>query len=78
MMEILTNYYVDASLLEGKDAYGVKEEISTDSFQMFNNFTRSIFKTFSDTMPPKEVIRMDTFLIKFSLHCYPVRMDHIS
>ena len=39
MMERLTNYYADASLLEGEDTYGIKGEISTDSYQMFDNCT---------------------------------------
>ena len=39
MIEILTNYYADASFLEGKDTYGIKGEISTDSYQMFDNCT---------------------------------------
>ena len=54
MMEILTNYYVDASLLEDEDTYGVKGDISTDSFQMLDNCSRSIFEGRGDTMPPKE------------------------
>ena len=29
-------------------------------------------------MPPKEVIRLDMALLRFSLHCYPGRMYHIS
>ena len=78
MMDRLTNYYADASLLEGKDTYGVKGDISTDSFQMFDNCTQSIFEAHSDTMPPKEVIRLETALLNFSLRCYPNRMDHIS
>ena len=67
MMERLKNYYTDASLLEGEDAYGVKGEISTNSFQMFDNCTRSIFKARGDTMPPKEALRLETALISFSL-----------
>ena len=35
MMERLTNYYDDASILEDKD----KGDISTNSFQMFDNCT---------------------------------------
>ena len=65
----LTNYYADASLLEGEGTY---------SFHMFDNYTRSIFEARGDTMPPKEVIRLDTPLLNFSLCCHPVQMDHIS
>ena len=39
----LTNYYYDDSLLGGEDTYDVKGDISTDSFQMFDNCARSIF-----------------------------------
>ena len=42
----LTNYYADASLLEG-------EGESTYSFQIFDNCTQSIFESPSYTMPPK-------------------------
>ena len=56
----LTNYYADASLLEGEGTY---------SFQMFDNCTRSIFEARGDTMPPKEVIHLETALINFSLCC---------
>ena len=55
-MERLTNYYTDDSLLDGKDNYGVKGEISTFSFQMFDNCTQYIFEARSHTMTPKEVI----------------------
>ena len=78
MMERLANYYADASLFEGEDTYGIKGAISTDSFQMFDNCTRSIFEARGATMPPKEVIRLETALLNFSLRCYPGRMDHIS
>ena len=79
MMERMTKNYADASLLEGEDTYVVKGKISADSFQMFDNCTRSIFKARSDTMPPpKECIRIDTSLLNFYLCCYPGQMDHIS
>ena len=66
-MDRLTNYYADASLLVGKNTYGVNGDISTNSFQMFDNCTLSIFKALSDTMPPNEFIRLDTDLLNFSL-----------
>ena len=66
-MERLNNYYADASLLEGEDTYDVKGDISNDSFQMFDNCTQPIFEYHSDTMPPKEVIRLGTNLLNFSL-----------
>ena len=77
MMERLTNYYADASLLEDEDTYGVYGYISTESFQILDNCTRSIFKALSDTMPPEEVICPDTALPDFSLSFYPGRIDHI-
>ena len=39
IMVRLTNYFADYSLLEGEDTYGIKGDISTDSFQMFDNCT---------------------------------------
>ena len=54
----LTNYYADASLLEGKDTY---------SFQMFDNCTRSIFEARGGNMLPKEVLYVETALLNFSL-----------
>ena len=77
MIEILTNYYSDASLLEGEYAYGVKRDISTDSFQSFDNCTQSIFEARGDTMSPKEFICLDTALLNFSIRCYSGRMGHI-
>ena len=53
----LTNYYADASLIEGEGTY---------YFQMFDNCTRYIFKARGDTMPPKEVILLETALLAFS------------
>ena len=58
MMERLNNYYAGDSLLEGEDTYVSKGDIYTDSFQIFDNCTRSIFEARGDTMPPKEVIRL--------------------
>ena len=78
MMEILANYYADALLLEVKDTYGVKGYISTNSFQMLDKSTQSILGARGDTMPPKEVIRLETDLLNFSLRCYPIKMYHIS
>ena len=37
MMERLTNYYANASLLEGEEIYGVNGDISNVSFQIFDN-----------------------------------------
>ena len=65
MMERLTNYYADDSLLEVDNTYGVKGDIYTYSFQMFDNCTRSIFEALGDTMPPKQVIRLDMSLLNF-------------
>ena len=76
-MERLTNYYADSSLIEYKDAYSVKGDISTDSFQMFDNCTRSIFKSRGDTISPKKVICLETAVLNISLHCYPGLMYHI-
>ena len=54
----LTNYYANASILEGEGTY---------SLQMFYNCNRSIFEACGDTMPPKEVIRLEMALLNFSL-----------
>ena len=45
---------------------------------MFDNFIQSIFEARGETMPPKDVIHMETALLNFYLCCYPGRMDHIS
>ena len=68
MMKRLNNYYADYPLLEGEDIYGVKGDISTDSFQIFDKCTQSIFEARSNTMIPKEIMCLDTDLINFYVH----------
>ena len=53
MMERPTNYYADASLLEGEDTYGFKGDISKDLFQFFDICTLFIFEDRGGTMLPK-------------------------
>eukprot|EP00566_Odontella_aurita_P002104 CAMPEP_0113543468 /NCGR_PEP_ID=MMETSP0015_2-20120614/10174_1 /TAXON_ID=2838 /ORGANISM="Odontella" /LENGTH=1074 /DNA_ID=CAMNT_0000443629 /DNA_START=285 /DNA_END=3508 /DNA_ORIENTATION=- /assembly_acc=CAM_ASM_000160 len=87
MMERLANYYVDASLLEDEAQAQEREQgvesvhsiaASVDSFKMFDDCIQRIFEARGKAMPPKEVIRLETALLNFSLRCYPGRMDHIS
>ena len=49
-----------------------------DAFSKFDNCVQTIYKARGSSMPPKEVIRLQTALLNFSLRVHPGNMTHIS
>ena len=79
IMDRLSNYYADELLLnDEEDTEGVKTSVMLDSFEMFDECIRSVFDARGAKLNAKEVIRLESSLLDFSLKCYPGRMDHIN
>jgi vacuolar protein sorting-associated protein 35 len=78
MMDRLTNYYADELLLDGDEQKEVKDAIPVDVFDQFDNCVRSVYKTRGDHMPSREVVRLQTAVLNFSLKCYPGNMEQMN
>jgi hypothetical protein len=79
IMDRLSNYYADELLLnDEEDTEGVKTSVMLDSFEMFDNCIQSVFEARGAKINAKEVIRLESSLLDFSLKCYPGRMDHLN
>jgi len=92
MMDRLGNYFDDAKLVRGEeeaasaDDDGVEKKVpgpkttltEVDAFHMFDRSIQKVYTARGSTMPPKEVVRLQTALLKFSLKVYPGEMGQIS
>lgn len=79
IMDRLSNYYADELLLnDEEDTEGVKTSVMLDSFEMFDECIRSVFEARGAKISAKEVIRLESSLLDFSLKCYPARMDYFN
>ena len=79
IMDRLSNYYADELLLnDEEDTEGVKTSVMLDSFEMFDECIQSVLQGRGSKINAKEVIRLESSLLDFSLKCYPGRMDHIN
>ena len=79
IMDRFSNYYADELLLnDEEDTEGVKTSVMLDAFAMFDECIRSVFEARGVKITAKEVIRLESSLIDFSLKCYPGRMDYLN
>ena len=79
IMDRLSNYYADELLLnDEEDTEGVKTSVMLDSFEIFDECVRAVLEGRGAKINAKEVIRLESSLLDFSLKCYPGRMDHIN
>ena len=79
IMDRFSNYYADELLLnDEEDTEGVKTSVMLDAFAMFDECIRSVFQARGAKITAKEVIRLESSLIDFSLKCYPGRMDYLN
>eukprot|EP00560_Eucampia_antarctica_P001657 CAMPEP_0197835270 /NCGR_PEP_ID=MMETSP1437-20131217/25280_1 /TAXON_ID=49252 ORGANISM="Eucampia antarctica, Strain CCMP1452" /NCGR_SAMPLE_ID=MMETSP1437 /ASSEMBLY_ACC=CAM_ASM_001096 /LENGTH=1019 /DNA_ID=CAMNT_0043440573 /DNA_START=48 /DNA_END=3107 /DNA_ORIENTATION=+ len=83
IMERLANYYADEILLNephtNQTNHGDNQKtLHNDAFQIFHDCIQAVFQARGPNMPAKEIIRLQTALLNFSLKCYPSRMDHLS
>ncbi|KAL7567971.1 hypothetical protein ACA910_019679 [Epithemia clementina (nom. ined.)] len=78
LMDRLANYLADEELLDESDTNQVKLTLARDSFGMFEECVQKVYNARGPKLTPKEVIRLQTALLQFSLKCYPGNMDQIA
>jgi vacuolar protein sorting-associated protein 35 len=78
LMDRLANYYADEELLDEQDTNQVKQAMATDSFPMFEECVQNVYNARGPKLTSKEVIRLQTALLNFSLKCYPGNMEQLN
>mmetsp|Transcript_876 Transcript_876/g.1135 ORF Transcript_876/g.1135 Transcript_876/m.1135 type:complete len:1082 (+) Transcript_876:73-3318(+) len=74
MMERLTNYVKGTTSGDGEGQH----IITFDAFKLFEDCIRSTCEAKGANLAPREVIRMETALLNFSLKCYPGKLQHVN
>lgn len=77
LMDRLANYLADEELLDEKDSNQVKRSVAIDSFRMFDECVQNVYNARGPKLNPKEVIRLQTALLSFSMKCYQGNMDQV-
>lgn len=78
LMDRLANYYADEELLDEADTNEVKKSVARDSFPMFEDCVQKVFHARGPKLVSREVIRLQTALLNFSLNCFPGDMEQVS
>lgn len=78
LMDRLANYYADEELLDEVDTNEVKQSVARDSFPMFEDCVQKVFHARGPKLVSREVIRLQTALLNFSLKCFPGNMEQVS
>lgn len=77
LMDRLANYLADEELLDEKDSNQVKRSVALDSFRMFDECVQNVYNARGPKLNPKEVIRLQTALLSFSMKCYQGNMEQL-
>lgn len=78
LMDRLANYLADEELLDEQDTNQVKLTLARDSFGMFDECVQKVYNSRGPKLTAKEVIRLQTALLQFSLKCYPGNLEQIA
>ena len=78
LMDRLANYLAEEELLDESDTNQVKLTLARDSFGMFEDCVQKVYNARGPKLTAKEVIRLQTALLQFSLKCYPGNMEQIT
>ncbi|OEU07691.1 vacuolar protein sorting-associated protein 35 [Fragilariopsis cylindrus CCMP1102] len=78
LMDRLVNYLADEELLDEKDSNQVKKSVALDSFNMFNECVQNVYNSRGPKLNAKEVIRLQTALLDFSMKCYKGNLEQIT
>lgn len=78
LMDRLANYLADEELLDEKDSNQVKKSMAQDSFRMINECVQNVYNARGPKLQAKEVIRLQTALLEFSMKCYPGNREQIT
>merc|ERR1712166_973031 len=68
----------DEELLDEKDSNQVKKSVALDSFNMFNECVQNVYNSRGPKLNAKEVIRLQTALLDFSMKCYKGNLEQIT
>jgi vacuolar protein sorting-associated protein 35 len=77
-MDRLANYYAEEELLDEADTNQVKLSMARDSFYRFEGCVQNVYNARGPKLTPKEVVRLQTALLNFSLKCYPGNMEQVN
>jgi vacuolar protein sorting-associated protein 35 len=78
LMDRLAKYLVgDAELLDEQDTNEVKQTLARDSFGLFEECVQKVYNARGPKLTAKEVIRLQTALLQFSLQCFPGNVEHV-
>jgi hypothetical protein len=78
LMDRLANYLADEELLDEKDSNQVKRSVALDSFRMFDECVQTVYNSRGPKLNAKEVIRLQTALLSFSMKCYQGNLDQVT
>lgn len=77
LMDRLANYLAEEELLDETDTNQVKKTLANDSFGLFEECVQNVYNARGPKLTSKEVIRLQTALLQFSIRCYPENMDQV-
>jgi vacuolar protein sorting-associated protein 35 len=75
LMDRLSDYYAEEELLDENDSNQVKKSLSRDSLPLFEECVQNVYNARGPKLTCKEVIRLQTALLNFSLKSCPGNMD---
>jgi hypothetical protein len=78
LMTRLANYFADEELLDEKDSNQVKRAVALDSFRMFDECVQNVYNARGPKLNAKEVIRLQTALLEYSMKCYKGNLEQIT
>eukprot|EP00934_Nitzschia_sp_Nitz4_P001769 Nitzschia sp. Nitz4//scaffold89_size161592//113938//118236//NITZ4_002391-RA/size161592-snap-gene-0.178-mRNA-1//-1//CDS//3329559655//1769//frame0 len=78
LMNRLANYLADEELLDEKDSNQVKRSMAQDSFRMIDECVQKVYNARGPKLQAKEVIRLQTALLSFSMKCYKGNLEQVS
>ena len=71
LMDRLSNYLAEEELLDESDTNQVKKTLARDSFYLFEECINRVYNARGPKLTSKEVIRLQTALLQFSVRSYP-------
>lgn len=77
LMDRLANYLAEEELLDENDTNQVKKVSTGDSFILFDECVQKVYNARGPRLTSKEVIRLQTALLQFSIKCFPGNMDQV-
>lgn len=78
LMDRLANYLADEELLDETDTNQVKMNMAQDSFPMFEECVQNVYNSRGPKLNAKEVVRLQTALLSFSLRCFQGDMEQVN